>query len=390
MPDRIPVMPLDELRRTFLSEAAEMLRTVEVLMARQAADPTDAALGPGIRRSLHTIKGTCGFLGLPRLEALAHSVEDCLTPDGRCRSAPEQALIRAALDRMSRIISRVDGRNGVEPAGSDGELLAVLEEASGRASNDLSGMAATGLRMSWDGEPLHGASPDRVTPTETYLSLVSRVPDEHLRRTLSRLADIAGRISADADEDGMQPIGDAWPLLARAAGELAAAARKQVFFSTEGGDIVVDRDVAQRLFQPLLQLLRNAIAHGIETPDVRRGAGKPVAGHIRLSARQIGSRLIIDMADDGAGIDPAIWGAIFSSGFTTQSTATKLAGRGVGLDVVKNGIETIDGLVGFKSEPDRGTTFTLDVPVTHSGERSLARRGAGSAVEAERLVAAGA
>jgi two-component system chemotaxis sensor kinase CheA len=381
-------MPLDELRRTFLSEAAEMLRTVEILMARQTANPADASLGPGIRRSLHTVKGTCGFLGLPRLEALAHAVEDCLTADGRCRSAPEQALIRSALDRMNRIIARVDGRNGAEPAGQDGELLAALEEASGRASTDLSGMVPDNSRMSWDGERLPGALPERVT--DTYASLVSRVPDEHVRKTLSRLAEIAGRLSADVTESGMQPIGEVWPLLARATGELAAAAGRQVFFSTEGGDIVVDREVAQKLFQPLLQLLRNAIAHGIEAPDERRRAGKLVAGHIRLSARQKGSRLIIDMADDGAGIDPEISGSIFTAGFSTQAVATKLAGRGVGLDIVKSGIEAIDGLVGFKSEPGRGTTFTLDVPVTFSGERALARRGAGSAVEVERLVAAGA
>ena len=383
-------MALDELRRTFLSEAAEMLRTVEALMARQAAEPANASYGQGIRRSLHTVKGTCGFLGLPRLEALAHAVEDCLTPDGRCRSAPEQALIRAAIDRMNRVISRVDGRNGVEPPGSDGELLAALEEAGGRAASDLECLAPNNSRMSWDGERLPNTLPESRAPAETYLSLVSKVPDEHLRKALSRLAEIASRVSADATESGMQPIGEVWPLLARATGELAGAAGKQVFFSTEGGDIVVDCDVAQKLFQPLLQVLRNAIAHGIETPDMRRRAGKPVAGHVRLAARQIGSRLIIAMTDDGAGIDPEISGSIFTAGFTTRAEATRLAGRGVGLDIVKHGIEAIDGLVGFKSEPGKGTTFTLDVPVTLSGECMLPRRGAGSAAEVERLVAAGA
>ena len=378
-------MSFDELRQTFLAEAAETLRTADTLIARQAAEPNGASLAEDIRRSLHTVKGTCGFLGLPRLELLAHAVEECLTPNGRCRSAAEQALIRAALDRMDRIIGRIDALSGVEPPGGDGEVLRALEEISGRVALDLAGLGADhAQRVSWDGEPLAAADqPGLAAAKDAYLALAERLPDEHAKKTLARLAEIAGRLPGEASAAGMQPIGEVWPLLARAAGELAASAGKQVYFSTEGGDIQVDREITQRLFQPMLQLVRNAIAHGIEPPETRRRGGKPVAGRIRLAARQIGSRLIIDIADDGAGIDPTAGDAIFAPGLTTQPNATRLAGRGIGLDIVRRRVEEIDGLIGVLSEPGKGTTFSLDVPIGAAGEGLPMKRRAAAAPAAE-------
>jgi two-component system chemotaxis sensor kinase CheA len=361
-------MPLDELRRTFLAEAAEMLRTVDMLVVRDAEAPGDALVGAAIRRNLHTVKGTCGFLGLPRIEALAHAVEDCLALPERSRGRPEHAVIRSAISRMERIIGRIDTA-GIEPPGVDGDMLAALEEISGRAGEGASGNGVA--RLSWDGEPV---PPVKLTPRETYVALADGVPDEQVRKTLTRLADIAGRLQSEASADGMQPVGEVWPLLARAAGELASAAGKQVFFTTEGGDIVADRDVAQQVFQPLLQLVRNAIAHGIEPPDARRCAGKPVAGRITLSARQIGSRLIISIGDDGAGIDPALGDSVFAAGVTTRSDANLLAGRGVGLDIVRSRVEEIDGLVSVKSTPGAGAIFTIDVPISLTGDGLPARR----------------
>jgi two-component system chemotaxis sensor kinase CheA len=372
-------MPLDELRRTFLAEAAEMLRTVDMLVVRSADQQEDAAISVAIRRNLHTVKGTCGFLGLPRVEALAHAVEDCLALPDRSRGRSEQALIRSAIARMERIIGRIDAA-GLEPPGADGDVLTALEEISGR---DGVGHGNSVARLSWDGEPI---APATFTPREVYVALAEGVPDEQVRKTLSRLADIAGRLQAEACAEGMQPIGEFWPLLARAAGELAAGAGKQIFFTTEGGDIVVDREVAQQMFQPLLQLVRNAIAHGIEPSEARRQAGKPVAGRITLSAQQIGSRLIISIGDDGAGIDPALGDSVFAAGVTTQPAATLLAGRGVGLDIVRSRIEEIDGLVSVKSTPGAGTTFTIDVPISLAGDGLPTRRR--TSVAAEPLAAA--
>jgi two-component system chemotaxis sensor kinase CheA len=356
-------MPLDELRRTFLAEAAEMLRTVDMLVVRNAEAPGHAAVGVAMRRNLHTVKGTCGFLGLPRVEALAHAVEDCLALPDRSRGRAEQGVIRSAIARMERIIGRIDTA-GLEPVGADGDVLAALEEISGRAGANGSGGNAS-ARLSWDGEPV---VPAMSTLRENYVALAEGVPDEQVRKTLSRLADIAGRLQSEACDEGMQPIGEVWPLLARAAGELAASAGKQVFFATEGGDIVADREVVQHLFQPLLQLVRNAIAHGVESSNVRRQAGKPVAGRITLSARQIGSRLIISISDDGTGIDPTLGDSVFASGVTTRSDATLLAGRGVGLDIVRSRVGEIDGLVSMKSTPGAGTTFILDVPISRAGD----------------------
>jgi two-component system chemotaxis sensor kinase CheA len=194
----------------------------------------------------------------------------------------------------------------------------------------------------------------------------------------------------------MLPVSTVTAALPRAVRDLARQAGKDVEFVIEGGDTELDRKVLEEINDPLVHIVRNAIDHGIETPDVRSAAGKPERGTVCLAARQEGDRIIIDVSDDGAGIDPDHIRAaavrrgyatpaeaaalsdrqamylIFEPGFTTSTIITELSGRGVGMDVVREFVvEKLRGALDVESKPGEGTTFRLTIPLTLALIRAL-------------------
>ena len=170
--------------------------------------------------------------------------------------------------------------------------------------------------------------------------------------------------------------------------DVAAHDGKEVEFTIEGGETELDRGMMDGLSDPLLHIVRNAVNHGIELPEVREAAGKPRRGSLRLAARRDKDNVIIEIADDGAGIDPEkireravrqgtmtpeaaavatdedLINLLFEPGFSTTEAITDISGRGVGLDVVRKTIESLKGTIGVESEPGRGTTFELMLPPT--------------------------
>jgi two-component system chemotaxis sensor kinase CheA len=168
--------------------------------------------------------------------------------------------------------------------------------------------------------------------------------------------------------------------------EVAAATSKKVRLVTEGEGTEVDKTVIERLADPLTHMIRNAIDHGLEKPEARSAAGKREEGLVRLSAAHRSGRIVIDIADDGAGInrprvraiaeekglipptaqltDEEIDNLIFLPGFSTASTISDISGRGVGMDVVKRSIQALGGRVSISSRPGEGSTFTLSLPLT--------------------------
>lgn len=186
--------------------------------------------------------------------------------------------------------------------------------------------------------------------------------------------------------------------LARTARSIASALGKEIDFSIVGGDTEVDKVLADRLSDPLLHLVRNAVDHGIEAPDERQAMGKPRAGTIRLEAAARGRDVVVRLSDDGRGVDRSaivararqkgLLGAdepdpsdplalVFRAGFSTASTVSELSGRGVGLDVVRTNILAAKGSVSVRSEPGRGTQFEIVVPLTLALVESVLVRAGG-------------
>ena len=182
------------------------------------------------------------------------------------------------------------------------------------------------------------------------------------------------------------PVGTVFGRMPRLLRELAAATGKEITIETAGDDTEIDKTVVEQLGDPLMHMIRNAVDHGIEPPEEREAAGKPREGQTALSAMQRGSQIVIEMSDDGRGIDPGrirqravdrgliapdaslspdeITQLIFLPGFSTADQVTGISGRGVGMDVVKRNIQKLGGRITLHSEVGRGTTFTITLPLT--------------------------
>jgi two-component system chemotaxis sensor kinase CheA len=198
------------------------------------------------------------------------------------------------------------------------------------------------------------------------------------------LTKVINQLQEVTERTRMVPVGTLEPILHRTVRDIARTAGKNVRWEMLGEDIEVDRGVLEQLVSPLLHLVRNSIGHGVEAPEQRLAAGKPEQAMVRLHATQVGSKVVIAISDDGAGINvPAVRAAaaksgidisrlteeesmhlIFHSGLSTAKTLTETSGRGVGLDVVANAVAAVHGTVHVSSQPGLGTEFRIIVPIT--------------------------
>lgn len=186
----------------------------------------------------------------------------------------------------------------------------------------------------------------------------------------------------------MQPIGNLWSKLPRVVRDLAASCNKKVRLDMEGEDTELDKTILEAIKDPLTHIVRNSVDHGLELPEERTAAGKPDVGKLKLRALHEGGQVIIEIIDDGAGLnherikekainsglitperatgmtDRDISNLIFRPGFSTATAVTNVSGRGVGMDVVKTNVEKIGGSLEIHSEQGRGTTLTIKIPLT--------------------------
>ncbi|MGD2131810.1 MAG: chemotaxis protein CheA [Maricaulaceae bacterium] len=222
--------------------------------------------------------------------------------------------------------------------------------------------------------------------------LAQRVSESELAKssTVSMGLDELEQLTREIQDSVMairaQPVRIVFQRMSRVARECASATGKQVRLVTEGEGTEVDKTVIERLSEPITHMLRNSVDHGLETTEKRLAAGKPAEGVVRLSARHQSGRIVIEVADDGAGInrervfksavdkglipadaplsDEEIDNLIFMPGFSTAESVSNISGRGVGMDVVKRSIHDLGGRVSISSEPGKGATFSLSLPLT--------------------------
>lgn len=248
-----------------------------------------------------------------------------------------------------------------------------------------------------------GASPE-LEEARRQLATLEKALTHHtglLEATFRRTEEVGTRLYHEVIGSRMRPFGDACAGFPRMVRDLAKMLGKQVRFEIEGEQTPVDRDILSRLEAPLNHLLRNAMDHGVETPDRRRGCGKGAVANLRLQARHQAGMLEVRVSDDGSGIDPERIRAkvverrlqsdevarnlgrsellefLFLPGFSTASAVTEVSGRGVGLDVVHQTLRDLGGSVRVESEAGCGTTFVLSLPITLSVIRAALVRVSG-------------
>ncbi|MSP62074.1 MAG: chemotaxis protein CheA [Myxococcales bacterium] len=226
-----------------------------------------------------------------------------------------------------------------------------------------------------------------------------------LARTLHHEARVLGRkldeMQAAIIEVRMVPLGQVFDKLSRVVRKISREAGKDIRFVISGAETELDKLLVEELSDPLMHMIRNCIDHGIEPPEVRAQAGKPVAGTVAIAASQRGNHVVIEVEDDGVGLDEAklvrsavergyldegaagelsrreIYNLIFLPGVSTKVAATELSGRGVGMDVVKTNLSRLSGIIDVESEPGLGTRLTLTLPITLAIIQALVIRAAG-------------
>ena len=404
---------MDEVLEEFLAEMAETLDAVDLQLVRFEAEPEDRSTLDGAFRLMHTLKGTAGFVGLPRLEAIAHSSEDLLglIRDGKLAPTREAVtLVMRCVDRVKWLVAEL-GKDGVEPQGVDSELVADIEAFAGGETPSSASVGAPppavavevqapspaaeiprgigAIRISVDLlEGLMTMVTDLVLTRNQLMQLGRLWADDPYAGPLQRLSVITSEVQDAVMRMRMQPIGAAWKKLPRLVRDMGAELGKEIRLVMEGEQAELDRQVLESIKDPLTHMVRNAIDHGLEPPAERAAAGKPSAGTITLSASHQGGYIIIRIADDGRGLntdairrkavekgliseveaaelpDSKVHRLIFAPGFSTAAAVTSISGRGVGMDVVRANIEEIGGQVDLVSTPGAGTVISMRIPLT--------------------------
>lgn len=397
---------MDDLLVDFIAETRETLDLLSGEIVAWEARPDDRTRLDTIFRFFHTVKGSCGFLNLPRLERLSHAAEDVLADCRAGRRSPDPELVNAVLaviDRIAILTDALESGEGV-PHDDDDQLIAAL--------------APTGAEEIEEGPEGPSMAAIRAPAAQRGLARSIRLPVELLDRMMAGVSDmvlarndLARRLRDAGVEAGVEAaferlstsiaemrdsitrtrmarIDNLFSALPRMVRDLASELGKQVSIETDGGDVELDREMIEMIRDPLTHIVRNAIDHGIERPADRAAAGKPPAGALRVSARQAGNQIAIEAVDDGRGVDAdrlvekAIaagqltperaagmsWHAklqlIFMPGLSTAENVTAISGRGVGMDVVRANVERIGGVVEVDSKPGHGLRLSMKVPLT--------------------------
>lgn len=405
----------EESLEIFREEAHDLLANIDGSLKTLAATPTDQDALWEIRRNAHTLKGAAGIVGLTDASKVAHRMEDLLDKLTELRREPTPEAIDLLVRSAIRLNSLVRfGVAGTEDADDDDGFKAALEGLS------LNGPAAGPMPPPIPDEPT-GQHVEAIKPQNGPVVRVSLERLDDLLRICnslvinrSALAERFAELDGKASSNGIEKLEELFEIGRRLTGEMQDKVMqiRMVKFSTletrlaravnvtcidegkkatveiDNGETEIDTQHIDALIEPLLHLLKNAVVHGIESPDTRRLIGKPEKGLVRIRIDANDAAIILNVTDDGAGIalgklrekavangicestadvsDADAIKLIFDRGLTTAEKLDLNAGRGVGLSIVKDSIESHGGSVMVESKPQVGTTFTILLPLAQA------------------------
>jgi two-component system, chemotaxis family, sensor kinase CheA len=432
----------DEILTEFALEAREILDQLDSDFVLLEVSPTDKKLIGNIFRGLHTLKGSSGFFSFKRLEKISHAGESLLGKirDGQLSLDLNKSNVLLQMIDVLRIIIESIEKNKIEPAGEDTVLISSIGNLS-RGNEPVINQNASEHVVADLNQPIPDAVINQADVSDAEVSSnlsntdnFNTPPIQEIQETqenntpvrinldtLDKLMNLASemvlarnRLLPFADNSAdlqftntvhsidlltlelqermmkmrMQSISHVWSKFPRLIRDAANQTNKKVTLIQNGADTEIDRSLLDGIRDPLMHIIRNSVDHSIEEPDVRIRKGKPETGQIVLNASHQNGMILIEVSDDGAGINvelikrraierklisPEIANQlskselidlIFQPGFSTKEAVTSLSGRGVGMDVVKTNITNIGGTIEITSEPDMGTQIQLKIPLT--------------------------
>ena len=441
---------MDDLIKEFLVESNENLDRLDSELVKLETDPSSQELLSSIFRTIHTIKGSCGFLGFGKLEKVAHVGESLLSRlrDGKLSLTPEfTSGLLAMVDAIRTMLGEIQateqdgsetypdlianlnqlqnldtaastGASTVPPAKQESPQIPKAagidenSEASAPPAKELAPLAAAASAETLSGQHLQEDARAKVPTAETIrvdvhlldrlMNLVgelvltrnqitqfsARQTDPNLVSPAQQLNLLTSELQEEVMKTRMQPISTIFDKFPRVVRDVAMGCGKQVQIEMDGAETELDRSLLEAIKDPLTHIVRNSVDHGIETPDQRIACGKRPEGRVKLSACHEGGQVLVEISDDGAGIDTArvknkaiergiitpqqcarmsegeLLNLVFLPGFSTAEKVTNLSGRGVGMDVVKTNIDRVNGTVDLQSYPGKGTTTKIKIPLT--------------------------
>ncbi len=431
---------MDDLINEFVTETIESLSELDSDLVKLEQEPENTELLGNIFRLMHTIKGTCGFLSLPRLEKTAHAGENLLDlfRNGEMDvSQTAMTLVFLCIDRVRYLTFEID-KTGTEPGGDDQDIITQIEEEITKNSQlktedspkehtiveeenpptpkSGKGELNTDIQSNVENLPESKTPPNntidkkksseflrvQVSVLEGLINMVSELvltrnqllqiipveEDSDVSTPLQRLNRIVSDLQEGVMKTRMQPISNAWAKLPRIVRDLSIELGKKISLEMSGEETELDRQVLEMIKDPLTHMVRNSCDHGIEMPGIRQNLEKAETGVIALKAYHEGGFIIVEIGDDGKGLDPKKIGQkavenglideerlntlsdkqilqyVFKPGFSMAEAVTNVSGRGVGMDVVRTNIEKIGGTIDMDSTLGKGTTFKIQIPLT--------------------------
>ncbi len=413
-----------ELVSEFILESQDHLRSIEGhLIAIDGGNTSGEALN-AIFRGFHTIKGLAGFLEFETIQRVAHEVETVLDRARNGELVLSSRVVDVVLesaDFLRQSVTAIQiGSSGPAPAALLERVKGLGEEApadqppaseSPATPTDIPAQPEAALSaLSNNMAPATAATPvvearsvkvdttkldhlvDMVGEMVIAQSIIQHDPDlrnlnrPRLTRNLTQLARITDDVQKTAMAMRMMPIEHLFQRMRRVVHDLGRKTGKEIEMEIAGGETELDRNLVEELADPLMHMLRNAVDHGIEAPEVRTAVGKSATGRLWLSASHRSGHIVIEVGDDGGGLDRAkilakarqnglisateeptderVHDLIFQPGFSTAASVTNVSGRGVGMDVVRRHVQKLRGRVEIKSVPGAGSTFYLKLPLT--------------------------
>jgi len=401
-----------ELVGIYLEDAREHLTLLEAALLRLEREGHDPEVAASLLGPLHTLKGNSGMIGFAGVKDYVHRLEEVFARarDGALvLDAPvlDRLLQGATALRETIESSCAAGRESRDLSAERADLVALVDSGSGAAAKPSPAARAAAAAEAATTAPARSSMVrvdfakldhllnlvgelivHRTKLNELARPIADLVPDAgpQLLAAVHQVASVSTQLQETIMDVRMLPIRHVFERFPRLVRDLARQQGKQVELVLQGEDTRVDKAVIDEIGEPLVHLIRNAVDHGIEAPAVRAARGKPASGTIVLSAAQESNQVVITLVDDGGGIDArevrrraiergivaedealsdrdAIQ-LIFTEGFSTARTVTDVSGRGVGLDVVVQSMERLNGLIEAETIPGAGTKFTLQLPLT--------------------------
>jgi two-component system, chemotaxis family, sensor kinase CheA len=411
-----------EIFESYLVEAREILDHLSQDLLALEKTPSDVNVLNNIFREMHTLKGTSSFLGFSQIAELAHTSEDLLNKLRKGDCAATSEIIDVLIDvhkTAGLLLQRIESRN-LQPIEMK-SILEKLRKGIQQASAPIQVQAVTPsiIEPIMHAAELAGGQPQHIVDTtirvdvgrlDDLMNLVGELvlarnrlsqaanslTEKYERLDMSKqIADVSGQIDFVTTElqmavmkTRMVPIEKVFSGLPLVAREVMRTTGKEVDLQIYGKETELDKSIIEELKDPLIHMIRNAVDHGIESPEERKSKGKPAQGIVVVNAERDGNYILITMEDDGQGIDiektkrKAIekgliseieatemsksdaLNLIFIPGFSMKQEITNVSGRGVGMDVVKTNIAKLKGLVEIDSNLGVGTIITLKLPLT--------------------------